>query len=68
MLHQFDHRWATYESAEETRDVTAAEKRDLDFVVQPLRDGAGNVNGLLVMGMDVTELVRVGGGLADPLP
>jgi hypothetical protein len=43
MLHQFDHRWATYESQRgasgewrvETRDVTDAEKADPNFVVQP---------------------------------
>lgn len=35
MLHQFDHRWATYENAEDSRDVTLAEKRDPNFVVQP---------------------------------
>ncbi len=35
MLHQFDHRWATYENAEDSRDVTLTEKRDPNFVVQP---------------------------------
>jgi hypothetical protein len=35
MLHQFDHRWATYNNAEDSRDVTLAEKRDPNFVVQP---------------------------------
>jgi hypothetical protein len=39
MVHQFDHRWATYggdgSEASEVRDVTAAEKRDPAFVVQP---------------------------------
>ncbi len=39
MLHQFDHRWTTYEedAAGETdsRDVTLAEKQDPNFVVQP---------------------------------
>jgi len=34
MLHQFDHRWATYENGE-TRDVSEAEKADPHFVVQP---------------------------------
>jgi hypothetical protein len=34
MLHQFDHRWATYENGE-TRDVGEAEKADPHFVVQP---------------------------------
>lgn len=39
MLHQFDHRWATYEeganSEVKARDVTPDEKRDPSFVVQP---------------------------------
>jgi hypothetical protein len=35
MLHQFDHRWATYEDAETSRDVTESEKQDPSFVVQP---------------------------------
>lgn len=34
MLHQFDHRWATYEGLE-TRDVTPAEKDDPTFFVLP---------------------------------
>ncbi|HXG08673.1 MAG TPA: DNA methyltransferase [Gemmataceae bacterium] len=34
MLHQFDHRWATYENGE-TRDVRDAEKEDPHFQVQP---------------------------------
>lgn len=36
MIHQFDHRFATYDHAgEETRDVTEAEKQDPDFEVRP---------------------------------
>ncbi|HOW85617.1 MAG TPA: N-6 DNA methylase [Candidatus Aminicenantes bacterium] len=39
MLHQFDHRWATYEERPngqvDSRDVTPKEKRDPNFVVQP---------------------------------
>lgn len=35
MLHQFDHRWATYDSPTDARDVTLAEKQDPGFVVQP---------------------------------
>lgn len=35
MIHQFDHRWATYDSADEVRDVTVDEKRNPNFVVQP---------------------------------
>ena len=35
MLHQFDHRWATYETADDVRDVTLEEKRDPGYVVQP---------------------------------
>lgn len=34
MLHQFDHRWATYDG-DDARDVTDEEKRDLNFVAQP---------------------------------
>ena len=35
MLHQFDHRWATYTSSGDTRDVTSLEKCDPDYQVQP---------------------------------
>ncbi|HPC84395.1 MAG TPA: N-6 DNA methylase [Thermoanaerobaculaceae bacterium] len=35
MLHQFDHRWATYTGADEVRDVSEEEKRNPSFVVQP---------------------------------
>ncbi|MEJ1249189.1 Eco57I restriction-modification methylase domain-containing protein [Denitratimonas tolerans] len=35
LIHQFDHRWATYVDADTTRDVTVAEKTDPDFVVTP---------------------------------
>jgi hypothetical protein len=36
MLHQFDHRWATYDPGEaDSRLVTAEEKADPNFVVQP---------------------------------
>jgi len=34
MIHQFDHRWATYDGGE-TRDATAAEKPDPDFEPTP---------------------------------
>ncbi|RWX78529.1 response regulator [Neorhizobium lilium] len=34
------------------------EERFLDFVYQPIRDGAGEVNGIFVQGHDVTELRR----------
>ena len=34
MMHQFDHRWATYDNLD-TRDVTTAEKTDPRFVVRP---------------------------------
>lgn len=34
MLHQFDHRWATYDGLE-TRDPTEDEKRNVEFEVQP---------------------------------
>jgi hypothetical protein len=36
MVHQFDHRWATYErSGDDSRDVTNAEKADLVFSALP---------------------------------
>ena len=35
MLHQFDHRWATYETADDVRDVRLEEKRDPSFLAQP---------------------------------
>jgi len=35
MIHQFDHRWATYEADGSIRDVTQAEKQDPTFVVLP---------------------------------
>lgn len=35
LIHQFDHRWATYVDADSTRDVTLDEKADPDFVMTP---------------------------------
>jgi hypothetical protein len=35
MIHQFDHRWATYMADGESRDVTGTEKSDPDFTVIP---------------------------------
>lgn len=35
MLHQFDHRWATYTGDGSTRDLTDLEKRDSRYRVQP---------------------------------
>lgn len=36
LIHQYDHRWATYETGEEdVRDVALNEKRNVDFEVQP---------------------------------
>lgn len=35
MIHQFDHRWATYGTEGGSRDVTAAEKADNAFAVTP---------------------------------
>ena len=35
LIHQFDHRWATYGEDGNSRDVTLAEKADPDFVVTP---------------------------------
>ena len=35
MIHQFDHRWASYTSDGNSRDVTLAEHRDPDFTVTP---------------------------------
>lgn len=35
MIHQFDHRWATYESDGTVRDVTLEEKQDPAFIALP---------------------------------
>lgn len=35
LIHQFDHRWATYTAEGNSRDVTLAEKADLAFTVTP---------------------------------
>jgi hypothetical protein len=35
MFHQFNHRWATYNDAGETRDLTNNEKGDVSFAVTP---------------------------------
>ena len=35
MIHQFDHRWATYTTDGDSRDVTLAEHSDPDFTVTP---------------------------------
>ncbi|MBU2719301.1 SAM-dependent DNA methyltransferase, partial [Acidithiobacillus ferridurans] len=35
MIHQFDHRWATYTPDGDSRDVTLAEHRDPNFTVTP---------------------------------
>ncbi|NLI00203.1 MAG: hypothetical protein GX446_12025 [Chthonomonadales bacterium] len=35
MIHQYDHRWATYVNSEDARDVTDAEKRDPALVSRP---------------------------------
>jgi hypothetical protein len=35
MIHQFDHRWATYEPDGSVRDVTLEEKQDTQFVALP---------------------------------
>lgn len=35
LIHQFDHRWATYTPDGNSRDVTPAEKADPDFTVTP---------------------------------
>lgn len=35
LIHQFDHRWATYEADERSRDVTDLEKVDQNFTVTP---------------------------------
>ena len=37
MLHQYDHRWATYEPDETVRDVTIEEKMNPDYEVTPKR-------------------------------
>lgn len=35
LIHQFDHRWATYADDGDSRDVTLVEKADPDFAVTP---------------------------------
>ena len=35
LIHQFDHRWATYTADVDSRDVSDAEKDDLDYAVTP---------------------------------
>lgn len=35
MIHQFDHRWATYGAGQKIRDVTLEEKQDPDFQALP---------------------------------
>jgi hypothetical protein len=35
LIHQYDHRWATYEANNSSRDVTLAEKQDATFRVKP---------------------------------
>ena len=35
LIHQFDHRWATYEADGSTRDVTNAEKQNAEFEIRP---------------------------------
>jgi hypothetical protein len=35
MMHQFDHRWATYTNSNDTVDVTVDQKRDVNFTVEP---------------------------------
>jgi len=35
LIHQFDHRWATYQLPDSSRDCTLSEKRNPDFVVTP---------------------------------
>jgi hypothetical protein len=35
LIHQFDHRWATYTDSGETVDVTAEQKQNINFIVQP---------------------------------
>lgn len=35
LIHQFDHRWATYTADVDSRDVSDAEKGDLDYAVTP---------------------------------
>jgi len=35
MMHQFDHRWATYTDSGDTVDVTVNQKQDVNFTVNP---------------------------------
>ncbi len=62
MIHQFDHRWATYEPDGTVRDATLAEKRDPAFVPLPRYWVRGEVvddrlgpEGVLVGVRDITN-------------
>lgn len=63
MIHQFDHRWATYEPDGTVRDVTLAEKQDPSFVALPrywvreevVADRLAEKNDLLVGVRDITN-------------
>src|SRR6185437_8496080 len=35
LIHHFDHRWATYDDGQSSRDATTAEKQDPSFEVTP---------------------------------
>ena len=43
----------------------AQESRVLDFVYQPIRDSKGNVSGIFVEGIDVTDALDAGAALAE---
>ena len=77
MIHQFDHRWATYESGEEdSRDVSLAEKQSQEFEITPRYwvDSGHVFNRLagtfkyLIGWRDVSHPTRLRTVIASPLP
>lgn len=79
LIHQFDHRWATYSDESNSRDVTAAEKADPKFLVTPRywvdeREVAGRLaekewSHRWVMGWrDITGVEKIRTVIADVMP
>lgn len=77
MIHQFDHRWATYESGDEdSRDVSLAEKQSQEFEITPRYwvDSGHVFNRLagtfkyLIGWRDVSHPTRLRTVIASPLP
>ena len=78
LIHQFDHRWATYETGEEdARDVVLDEKRDSSFEIQPrywveavhvIEKFDGNPPNYLIGWRDVTNASTVRTVIASVFP